>query len=123
MSAGRLWRSCGGGFWSRSRRASGRALPDFDSPFYSGCMLVRPDDCGIDSVFLVGGRPQTRQSFERCIPHAELAPAGETNKDRVPVAVSLGHISPRRAGAQNPENAVDRTSLGRDQSTALAAVW
>ena len=50
-------------------------------------MLVRPDDRGIDSVLLVGGSSKTRQSFERCIPHAELAPAGETNEDRAPFAV------------------------------------
>ena len=80
-SAGRLWRSCGGGFWSRSRRASDRALPDFDSPFYAGCMLVRPDDRGIDGMLLVSWRPKTCQGFECRVPHADLAPACEAHKD------------------------------------------
>ena len=35
----------------------------FDSPFYAGCMLMRPDDREIDGMFLVGRRPQTRQGF------------------------------------------------------------
>ena len=68
------------------------------------------------------GGPGTRQSFERCIPHAELAPAGEPNEDRVPIAVSLGHVAPRRAGAQHPENAIDRSPLVQNRWTALAAV-
>ena len=80
-SAGRLWRSYGGGFSSRSRRASDRALPDFDSPFYAGCMLVRPDDRGIDGMLLVSWRPKTRQGFECRVPHADLAPACEAHKD------------------------------------------
>ena len=85
-------------------------------------MLVRPDDRGIDSVFLVGGRPQTRQRFERCIPHAELTPAGEANKDRVPIAVSLGHVAPRRAGAQNPENTIDRSPLVGNRRATFAPI-
>src|SRR3954454_6262588 len=52
------------GFSSRSRRASDRALPDFDSHFYAGCMLVRPDDRGIDGMLLVSWRPKTRQGFD-----------------------------------------------------------
>src|SRR5262245_56280615 len=69
----------------RSRHASGRALPDFDSPFYAGCMLVRPHDGGIDGMLLVGWWPKTRQGFECGIPHAELAPACEAHKDRIPI--------------------------------------
>ena len=71
----------GGGFSSRSRRASDRALPDFDSPFYAGCMLVRPDDRGIDGMLLVSCRPNTRQDFECRVPHADLARACEAHKD------------------------------------------
>jgi hypothetical protein len=58
-------------FWWRSRRASGRAHPDFDSPFCADCMLMRPHR-GTDGMFLVGRRSQTRECFERGIPHAEL---------------------------------------------------
>src|SRR5262249_40891356 len=116
------WRSCGDGFWSRSRHASGRALPDFDSPFYAGCMLVRPHDGGIDGMLLVGWWPKTRQGFECGIPHAELAPACEAHKDRIPITVSLGHVAPRSAGAQNPENTVDRSPLVRDRWTTFAPI-
>jgi hypothetical protein len=75
-------------------------------------MLVRPHDGGIDSMLLVGWWPKTRQGFECGIPHAELAPACEAHKDRIPIAVSRGHVAPRSAGAQNPENTVDRSPLG-----------
>ena len=71
-SAGRLWRSCGGGFWSRSRRASDRALPDFDSPFYAGCMLVRPDDGGIDGMLLVSWRPKNFARISNAASHTPI---------------------------------------------------
>src|SRR5262249_32192578 len=105
-----------------SRHASGRALPDFDSPFYAGCMLVRPHDGGIDGMLLVGWWPKTRQGFECGIPHAELAPACEAHKDRIPITVSLGHVAPRSAGAQNPDNTVDRSPLVRDRWTTFAPI-
>src|SRR5260370_21875735 len=107
---------------SRSRRASGRALPDFDSPFYAGCMLVRPHDGGIDGMLLVGWWPKTRQGFDCGIPHAELAPACEPHKDRIPITVSLGHVAPRSAGAQNPEKTLDRSLLVPDRWTTFAPI-
>jgi hypothetical protein len=85
-------------------------------------MLVRPHDGGIDGMLLVGRWPKTRQGFECGIPHAELAPACEAHKDRIPIAVSLGHVAPRSAGAQNPENTVDRSPLVRDRWTTFAPV-
>jgi hypothetical protein len=75
-------------------------------------MLVRPDDRGIDGMLLVCSRPKNRQGFECRVLHAELAPACEAHKDRIPTAVSRGHVAPRSAGAQNPENTVDRSPLG-----------
>jgi RloB-like protein len=73
-------------------------------------------------MFLVGGRPETRQRLEDCIPYAELAPAGEAHEDRVPIAVSLGHVAPRRASAQNPQNAVGRSPLVQDGGTTFAPI-
>ena len=60
--------------------------------------------------------------LEDCIPYAELAPAGEAHEDRVPIAVSLGHVAPRRASAQNPQNAVGRSPLVRDGWTTFAPI-
>src|SRR5262249_55465084 len=71
---------------------------------------------------LVGWWPKTRQGFECGIPHAELAPACEAHKDRIPITVSLGHVAPRSAGAQNPENTVDRSPLVRDRWTTFAPI-
>jgi len=85
-------------------------------------MLVRPHDRRIDGMFLVGGRPETCQRLEDCIPYAELAPAGEAHEDRVPIAVSLGHVAPRRASAQNPQNAVGHSPLVRDGWTTFAPI-
>ena len=85
-------------------------------------MLVRPHDGGIDGMLLVGWWPKTRQGFECGIPHAELAPACEAHKDRIPITVSLGHVAPRSAGAQNPENTVDRSPLVRDRWTTFAPI-
>src|SRR5262249_30948583 len=73
-------------------------------------------------MLLVGWWPKTRQGFECGIPHAELAPACEAHKDRIPITVSLGHVAPRSAGAQNPENTVDRSPLVRDRWTTFAPI-
>jgi len=83
-------------------------------------MLVRPHDRGIDGMFLVGRRPERSQRFERRIPNPELAPARKAHEDRVPVAISFGHIAPGRAGASNPKNAVDRSPPVRNGGTAFA---
>src|SRR5438128_10225497 len=85
-------------------------------------MLVRPHNRGIDGMFLVGGRPKARQRLEYRIPHPELAPAGEANEGRVPLAVSVGQVAPRRARAQHPENAVHRSPLVRNGRTTLAPI-
>ena len=85
-------------------------------------MLVRPHNRGIDGMFLVGRGPERSQRFERRIPNPELAPARKAHEDRVPVAISFGHIAPGRAGAQNPKNAVDRSSPVRNGGTAFAPI-
>src|SRR6266536_4128802 len=82
-------------------------------------MLVRPHNCGIDGMFLVGGRPKARQRLEYRIPHAELAPAGEAHEGRIPLAISFGQVAPRRARAQHPENAVHRSPLVRNGRTTI----
>ena len=47
----------------------------------------------------------------------------EVYEDRIPISVSLGHVALRRTGAQDPENAVDRSPLVRDSRTAFAPIW
>ena len=76
----------------------------------------------LDGMFLVGGGTQTRHRFERCIPHAQLAPACEAHEDRIPIAVLFRHIAPGRAGAQNPKNAVDCSPLVGNGRTTFATV-
>ena len=73
-------------------------------------------------MLLVGGRPKARQRLERSIPYPELAPPREAHEYRIPIAVSLGHVAPRRSGAQNPKDAVDRSPLVRDRWATLAAI-
>src|SRR5262245_63390865 len=62
-------------------------------------------------MLLVGRRAKARQGLEDRVPHPELAPAGKAREHRVPIAVSLGKVAPRRACAQNPKDAVDRSPL------------
>ena len=83
---------------------------------------MRPHNRGIDGMFLVGGRPKARQRLEYRIPHPELAPAGEAHEGRIPLAISFGQVAPRSAGAQNPENTVDRSPLVRDRWTTFAPI-
>lgn len=58
------------------------------------------------------------------LPDARGAPSSEAPVDRVPVAVLLRHVAPRRAAAQTPQDAVDNIAiiLGRAASAALAGL-
>jgi hypothetical protein len=60
---------------------------------------------------VVGRRPERSQSLEGCVPNRKLAPAGKAHENRVPIAGSAWHVAPRRAGAQDPKDAVDRAPL------------
>ena len=73
-------------------------------------------------MLCVGGRPKARHCLESRVPDTELAPAREAYEDRIPISVSLGHVAPRRTGAQDPENAVDRSPLVRDSRTTFAPI-
>ena len=73
-------------------------------------------------MLCVGGLPKARQCLQSRVPDTELAPAREAYEDRIPISVSLGHVAPRRTGAQDPENAVDRSPLVRDSRTAFAPI-
>ena len=73
-------------------------------------------------MLCVGGWPKARQCLESRVPDTELAPAREAYEDRIPISVSLGHVAPRRTGAQDPENAVDRSPLVRDSRTTFAPI-
>jgi hypothetical protein len=73
-------------------------------------------------MLLVGRRAKARQGLEDRVPHPELAPAGKAREHRVPIAVSLGKVAPRRACAQNPKDAVDRSPLERNGWAALAPI-
>ena len=83
-------------------------------------MLMHPHDRRIDGMFLVGGRAKARQNLESGIPHPELAPPREAHEGRVPIAVSAWHVAPRRAGAQHPQNAINRPPLVLYRRAALA---
>ena len=67
---------------------------------------MAPDNRAIDHVSFVVGQV-LGQSRRHGLPDARLAPAPEAPPDAVPIAISLGHVAPRRAGAQPPEDAVD----------------
>src|SRR5205807_10495648 len=41
---------------------------------------------------------KARQGLEDDIPHRKLAPAHEAHKDRIPVAIPFGHVTPRSTG-------------------------
>ena len=93
----------------------------FHSPFYASCAGA-PARSGASRMPLVGGRPKARQCLESRVRDTELAPAREAYEDRIPISVSLGHVAPRRTGAQDPENAVDRSPLVRDSRTTFAPI-
>jgi hypothetical protein len=63
-SAGRLCRSCGGGFRGEAAARATERFPILIPPFTPAAYWVCPDDRGIDGVLLVSWRPKTRQGFD-----------------------------------------------------------
>ena len=59
------------------------------------------NDCAVDHVLPVVGKPEIDQRLEYRIPHALLGPSPETDIDRVPLSIALMHVAP---GATNPQN-------------------
>ena len=60
--------------------------------------------------------------FSNNASHTPASPPCEAHEDRIPIAVSFRHIAPGRAGAQNPKNAVDCSSLVGNGRTTFATI-
>ena len=78
-------------------------------------------NCGAVDVVVTALGHRFSQSDGDALPNTAGAPSPKTPVDRVPVAVLLRHIAPRRTGAQPPENTVDDVAivLGRTSPPAL----
>jgi hypothetical protein len=84
-------------------------------PFCTGGVLVRPND---GAVHEVQGPVQPPihvrlplQGGEDPIPDSSPLPTAEAAGDGPPGAVPRGQIAPRRAGAQDPEDAIDHRAV------------
>jgi hypothetical protein len=70
-----------------------------------------PNHAAVDEVQVPvdepGGVGLGLQCLQKALPDPGLAPAVEPARHRAAGAVALGHVTPRRAGAQNPQNAVE----------------
>ncbi len=62
---------------------------------------------GVDAVIAIVRHDFGQRRCDR-LPGAVRTPATEASRDRIPTAVTLGHVPPRHPGAQAPQNAVDR---------------
>lgn len=80
-----------------------------EPPFCPARMLVGADDGAVDVRHRVGH--VLAQRLEDTDPYAFLRPAIEPVVDRPIGAVTFGKITPRRARAQDVEDAVDDTSV------------
>jgi hypothetical protein len=72
-------------------------------------VLVRADDAGVDEVQApIDLALRVRLGLQRGedpVPDPGLAPAVEPARDGADRAVALGQVAPRRAGAQDPQDA------------------
>ena len=100
--------------------ASGQELVD-ESPFSARCRDVRANRSAVDVVMSALGRG-LGESDCHALPDARGTPAPEAPIDRVPVALFLRDIAPRRTRAQPPQDAIDDVSvvLGRPTPPAFA---
>src|SRR5262249_39099454 len=100
-----------------SRRAIGQ-WPLFESPFCAGCMLVRPDDGGIDHhVLEIWVLPQ---DFEKTLPNALFRPAIEPHENAIPRAKWFRKIAPRCTRAQNPKHSIEEQPVILASPTSVA---
>ena len=72
-------------------------------------MLVRPHNGGIDDqIFEI--RVFT-QLGEKTLPNALSCPPPETPEHAVPFAKLFGQVTPRRAGADQPQHSIDEQTI------------
>src|SRR5688500_16425498 len=94
----------------RPSAPSGASPPDGAGPAGAGGVLVGASHGGIHGVRvpvpLTTGSPLALQSGQKGLPQAVVAPATGPTGDGADRATALGQTTPRRAGAQNPQNAV-----------------
>ena len=95
--------------------------PDFESPFYAGGTTVRPDRGAVDHLQQVGVAAAVGEALQHHVPNAGLAPAAELPPGRVPIAELGGQITPRRAGAGDPEDGVQNAAVIAGRAAALRA--
>ncbi len=106
------------GSWSRGHRANGPERCD-ESPLSSGCVLVRPDNGGIDHLQGVGPGPALGQGLQKHIPEPRACPPEELAVDRRPLACLLRQIAPGRTRPRDPEDGIEHAAMVSRRSSPL----
>lgn len=78
---------------------------------------------GIDHLDRLGRRAAIGERLQEDVPEAFQAPSSKLLIDRVPVAERFGQVVPRRAGARNPENAIERATVLAGSTSLLRHEW
>ena len=82
-----------GGFWSRSRLASGQALGHI-APFCSCCRNMRAHHGAIEHLNQIGRRAQAGKVLEENLKNTRLAQSGKALPDTVPMSIALRQTAP-----------------------------
>jgi len=102
-----------------TRRASGRTL-HCRAPFCASCMLMSAHGRRVEQqVFQVLATPE---HFEKSLPDAPLRPSAVPLECRIPRAVSLRQVAPRRPGACKPQHSIDETPVVLGGAARIAAL-
>jgi len=94
----RLWRLCGDGFWSKSRRASGRSLRDFGAASKSG---QRHDGTMVSGKYVAGAAPMLAVRLCSCRQRKSWTAAGSHSRTSL-------DSSPEEASNQGDDKQHDR---------------
>lgn len=86
----------------------------------AGSMLVRSRDRAVDHLDSVRHLTAARQRFQHSVPNPCQRPASELAVNAAPVAEMVVKVAPGRCGSSDPEHAVQRASVVRRRTTALA---
>ena len=84
----------------------------------ASCMLMHPDDCGVDDqMFKVGG---LRPVSQKCATTRRSLPAPKALEDRVSIAKFRRQIAPRCAGASQPKHRLHKQAVVLSVTTGIA---
>lgn len=82
-----------------------------EPPFCACWLWVGADHGTVDHMPPVVTQPQIHQGLQQRVPHALFSPTAKPDIDRILLAITLMHVTPRTTDAQNIQHTVEKTAI------------